>query len=638
MREPLMLQLEKLSYYQHLSLTGGRERRICACRTLEIRGTRYHVLSRIQDAGLDFTGRTNFLAHHLVFTPEEIRQYASPPVILSQWPGWLTAWTKEPENLENEDWSSLPGLSSAGSVPARMWQELSGDAANGYGMLEVRSGASFRVDNVSDEQILALFAESLELWELRDPRRDFRATAWQYTFTTSMQEQDNPADFKWRCLHSDNPASSRFAGPDCRNLTEVKVIRATAEEKSFAQSGRQPPRILIQPKTVFLSEGQAAHLSVKAEGVPVPAYQWYSVDKQDTGQIIPEATGPELTLTNPPFGVSRYVVQVSNSVGAITSEVARVECNEKIKLAKSNTPAAATPQPGINSIDADYETKRDNQRQRIREEEEAREAKNRRIWNKIIMVFGMFVLVVLIATGWLILGSKKKLEATQPNPSPVTAIHEGEAAATNNPAHVVNSDAKSGNSDAPTTNTKSAKQSYIEPLLGGWMAEQIGNVDSFPPEQLHNTNSFEIESSSGAFAAGGDNVIFVYKTNSGSFFDAKITLKSSDGINGIMIRNSLDKNSKFLFIGAAQQVLYVFTRDENGLNTNTWNDSTFRSDVNIALALNNNLKNGKWSPKCDSLQTTNNLEITLSSNALVGFAQIWGTQQSRAKARFVYSP
>lgn len=270
MRDALMLQLEKFSYYQHLSLNGGQERRISACRVFEIRGTRYHVLSHIQDAGLDFTGRTNFLAHHLVFTPEEIRQFASPPIILARWSGWLNSWSKEPEQLENEDWGNLSELSSVVSVPAQNWQALSGEAANGYGMLETRSGSSFRVDNVSEEQILALFAESLELLELRDPRRDFRVSAWQYTFTTSMQEQDNPSDFRWRCLHSDNPASSRFAGPDCRALTDVRLVRVTSEEKSFAQNGRQAPRIVVQPHDVRLKEGEATQLSVKAEGVPAP--------------------------------------------------------------------------------------------------------------------------------------------------------------------------------------------------------------------------------------------------------------------------------------------------------------------------------------------------------------------------------
>src|SRR6266542_1132749 len=180
MREALMLQLEKLSYYQHLSLSGGQERPIYSCRVVDIRGSRYQVLSRIQDAGLDFTGRTNFLAHHLVFAPEEIRQFPSPPIILRDWTGWVKSWSKEPQLLENEDWSALTKLSARVSVPAKDWQQLTGDAVNGYGLLESRAGIAFRVDNLTEGQILELFAESLELLELRDPRRDFRATAWQY--------------------------------------------------------------------------------------------------------------------------------------------------------------------------------------------------------------------------------------------------------------------------------------------------------------------------------------------------------------------------------------------------------------------------------------------------------------------------
>src|SRR5689334_10405213 len=99
LREALMLQLEKLSYYEHLSLRGGKERPISCCRVVDIRGTRYHILSRIQDAGLDFSGRTNFLAHHLAFTPDEVRQFPSPPVILRDWLGWVKSWGKEPQLL-----------------------------------------------------------------------------------------------------------------------------------------------------------------------------------------------------------------------------------------------------------------------------------------------------------------------------------------------------------------------------------------------------------------------------------------------------------------------------------------------------------------------------------------------------------
>ena len=400
MREALMLQLEKLSYYQHLSLSGGQERQIHAYRVLDIRGSRFHVLSRIQDAGLDFTSRTNFLAHHLVFTPEEIRQFASPPVILRNWSGWVKTWNQEPQMLDNEDWSGLDNISGTVSVPATTWHQVTGDAVNGYGLLEARSGIAFQVDNLSEDQILALFAESLELLELRDPRRDFRGTAWQYTFTTSMQEQDNPADFRWRCLHSDNPVSNRSAGPDCRPLSEVRAQRVTNEEKLFAQSGRQPPRFVTQPRNLHITEGEPARFCVLAEGVPSPNYQWYSVDQAGNGQIIANGTEAELVLPDPPFGVSRYIVRASNSQGEATSEVVKLESEKKLPILQPQQEEVkrvvpkASGQSYVRSAD-DIER----QRRRI-EADQAREQFQKKLRrNKILAIGGTSVAVVLLIVG-----------------------------------------------------------------------------------------------------------------------------------------------------------------------------------------------------------------------------------------------
>src|ERR1039458_3277806 len=96
-----MLRLEQLSYYQHLSLTGAPERPIFAYRIVDIRGSRFHVLTRLQDAGLDFTGRTNFTAHHVAFSPEEIRQLPAPAIILRDWSGWLGCCGR---SLQLDDW------------------------------------------------------------------------------------------------------------------------------------------------------------------------------------------------------------------------------------------------------------------------------------------------------------------------------------------------------------------------------------------------------------------------------------------------------------------------------------------------------------------------------------------------------
>jgi hypothetical protein len=449
MREALMLLLEKLSYYQHLSLSGGQERPIHCCRVVDIRGSRYHVLSRIQDAGLDFTGRTNFLAHHLVFTPEEVRQFPSPPVILRGWSGWVKSWPKEPQLLENEDWSGLAGLSASVSVPAQNWQTITGDATNGYGLLESRAGIAFRVDNLTEEQILLLFAESLELLELRDRRRDFRATAWQYTFTTSMQEQDNPADFRWRCLHSDNPASNLSAGPDCRPLSEVRALRVTGEETLLARSGRQPPRFVIQPRDVRSTEGETVRLLAKAEGVPAPSYQWFAVDRAGNGQVIANGTDAELVVQNPPLGLSRYIVRASNSQGDVTSEVATLSVEQKLRLSQSG-PASDVRKSAKTSSPSYMKSAEDIERQRRRiEAEQAQILFQKRLrLKKILAICG--VILVLAALGivnWL-----------RTPPQQPTLIRGGDGN-TNSPAATVTpinaQIASTDFSSAPTSGTNS---------------------------------------------------------------------------------------------------------------------------------------------------------------------------------------
>lgn len=396
MREALMLQLEKFCYYQHLSLSGGQERPIFSCRIVDIRGTRFHVLSRIQDAGLDFTGRTNFIAHHLVFTPEEIRQFPTPPVILREWPGWVKSWTKEPQSLENEDWADLTALAGKSNIPAQTWQRVTGDAVNGYGLLEARAGASFRVDDQADETVLELIAESLELFEVRDARRDFRTAAWNYTFTTSMQEQDNPADFRWRCIHSDNPAANRFATPDCRELSAVRATKLTGEETAFARTGRQAPQFIDEPQDARTTEGESARFTAKAEGVPNPTYQWFSVDRANNGQVLPGETNPELVVSNPALGISRYVVSVTNSMGNAQSRVATLSVEQKLKLAQAKVDAGSrTPtKPALSNVKSGDDIER--QRRRL-EAEKAQEIFQKRLrWNKILKVFAAIAVVLVV--------------------------------------------------------------------------------------------------------------------------------------------------------------------------------------------------------------------------------------------------
>lgn len=577
MRDALMLQLEKLSYYQHLSLSGGRERPICASRIVDIRGSRFHVLSRIQDAGLDFTGRTNFIAHHLVFDPQEIRQFATPPVLLRDWSGWVKAWTKEPELFEREDWQALATLATASNVPAQKWRQVTGDAVNGYGLLEARSGASFRLDDEADETVLGLFAESLELLEVRDPQRNFREAAWNYTFTTSMQEQDNPADFRWRCIHSDNPVAARFMPPDCRPLASVRAARCTAEEEAFARGGRLPPRLVEEPSDISIEEGESARLAVKAEGVPQPSYQWFCVDRADKGQPMPGETKPQVVLSNLTRGRSRFVVRVANDAGDLRSRIVVVSVEPKNEpLSIRRAPAAAPSAPGNSTQIAAQEGDDDDL-------DESGAEPERYISGWWLMVILIVALAGAGAWWWARHNPSPKPErgpgqtasptnATSQNsvaPPPSSAFSNDQLA----PRQLADRQLPPGTPKPPVDSAGDSPPPTTFDLPSGWTRRPIGNVSNPHAEYVPKWLRFDLSGVADGFSPKGDNVLFVSEANVTARFQATLQpldIGSSASRCGIMMRESDKPNAPFLFIGASTDSVYIYSRDsqEKFLSTN----------------------------------------------------------------------
>ena len=239
MREALVTMLERFSSYHHLAV-GASETKvnpvISACRVVDIRGTRYHVLTRIQDAGLDFTNRTNHLAQHLVFESHELATLPPPAVILRDWPGWLSKWSGEPRYLGPEDLVGFEGIASCQDLPAAHWQATSGDAGSAAALVEPpMSSGTWLVTEVGDERaLLNLFAEASQLANAdgRSPER-----VWRYSFTTFFQGEDNPSDFRWRgCWCNSKGHQAGLRQPD--TVFEPAAIKApNSELATIARNG-----------------------------------------------------------------------------------------------------------------------------------------------------------------------------------------------------------------------------------------------------------------------------------------------------------------------------------------------------------------------------------------------------------------
>jgi hypothetical protein len=665
MREPLVLRLEQLSYYQHLSLAGGQERPISAYRVVDIRGSRFHVLSRIQDAGLDYSGRTNFIAHHLVVAPEELRQFPTPAVILRNWSGWLAAWGKEPRQLSNEDWGNLGSLVSTSSLPAQTWQRLSGDAVNGYGLLELKQGTCLGIDGISENEALSLLAESTELLELRDTRRNFQAAAWQYTFTTSMQEQDNPPDFRWRLAHTENPGVARMAGASCLSLCSLRASGVTAEERIFAQKGWQAPTTVeITLDRGTITEGESVRLEARADGVPFPRFRWFEIERGKPVELAGRS-GP--VLQEQPAGrAKRYMVQAENRAGCKDSGVAELSIDQPLRLAPreplSVRPKAAAGWGGHRKTGEEIEADRMRWAERKGEERERR----KRRWRAAFLVVALMLLMVSAVAGIRLAMRRGQKPTTSPQqastgstnhpPIPKTIAGSNAPKAENplespgamkasaNLHQLLGTADPSSRQLEPDVRTRTSHSEALsdpdEPWPDQWKETLVGEVAPGTCRKNYAGGTFFLTGCGRNIAQYSDNFYFVHRAASNSvLFTARLSQARGESpytMCGIMIRGSEKNDAPSVFVGASSTLLYCVERPSLGRSCPM--HSGPRPDapsLYLSLERNGNNFSAAFSTNGQSWEPFWGVRvISMQSEGLLGFAICSGKSNARVTANF----
>jgi hypothetical protein len=196
----LTQQLELLSGYRHLyppqDAHASQNPVAFSHLTLTLAGRRCHILSRICDAGLDYTNRSNKFAHHVVLDASELP---------SAGPAWLLA----ADGFMRSSWPGEPSVLPAGPVVpsgetgpqiCRGWQQIAGDAGWGGVLAETAVGPKHRQAVVivpPGMDVLPLLAESLAL--LPPPLR------WQVSFSTYFTKLPPGVDCQWRCVIDGTP-------------------------------------------------------------------------------------------------------------------------------------------------------------------------------------------------------------------------------------------------------------------------------------------------------------------------------------------------------------------------------------------------------------------------------------------------
>jgi hypothetical protein len=186
-------RLESLSGYQAVYPPGDPSAALNPIVASHFRVTigdkNFSVLSRIGPAGLDYSGRPNKYAHHVVIEPHE-RPTGGPAWLLSQPDFWQTAWVGEPRELPAG--RTLPRGDRPAAI-AHAWRDLTGDAGWAGVVAESFLSDSKRPIYLIFQpglDLLPLFADSLALIP--------PANRWDVEFSTYLTQLPPGINCGWR--------------------------------------------------------------------------------------------------------------------------------------------------------------------------------------------------------------------------------------------------------------------------------------------------------------------------------------------------------------------------------------------------------------------------------------------------------
>lgn len=234
----LTQRLEALSGYRHVF--SPPDPNVCLNPVLfshlvfSLAGRRCNVLSRVCDAGLDHTQRTNKFAHHVVLDPREL--VPGGPAWLLAAPGFMqSTWDGNPQVLPA---GRQPPAGNSPAAICRAWQQITGDAGWGGVLAETASPGVHRVAVIifrPGVDPLPLLAESLALLppEIR----------WGVSFCTYFSKLPPGLECQWRCVLEGTPeaaASQRLRGALVIDLGNIPGAAPDSPLVQAARTGVNP--------------------------------------------------------------------------------------------------------------------------------------------------------------------------------------------------------------------------------------------------------------------------------------------------------------------------------------------------------------------------------------------------------------
>lgn len=221
---------------------GGQLPVIYSHRIVGIRGREWHLIMRIGDAGNDYSGRTNHIAHSFIFEPEEVARIGLTPaeliLHLIREGRWLERYTDAAKFFGKDDELHAGDRGALVKLPAEQWRDLTGSAANAAHLFDLRAsmGAGLvNPDGIRPDDLLRLFAESQLL---ASPDRSRPSALWSRSFTTLMQSSEQRGDFDWYGCDYNGPVHMQMLKSDRCLIELTKGLAPPAGRYADIAEGR----------------------------------------------------------------------------------------------------------------------------------------------------------------------------------------------------------------------------------------------------------------------------------------------------------------------------------------------------------------------------------------------------------------
>lgn len=301
--------LEKLSGYRRASSDPkGVNPVVYSYLFVEDGGPARRVLSRVGDAGVDYSGRTNKIACHFVLESNDMGA-AGPARVCAEKGLFVESWNEQPRYFENEIRLPSPSCSP---LPREEWRRVAGDSG-WAGILASTSYTGWQVCLIVSptHNVLRLYQEAFDLIPV--DRR------WNVTFSTYYTKTLPGVQCQWKAALEGSPEESTL-----RSLRNALILDLTNPDK--LPSPDLIAKTEIERRLLALARSdESAHAPEPAAPPPFPTPIAPRVDDAATTQAPPtiryidEPSGFEPPPISPPPVLP---------VGGVKKPDARIELNQ----------------------------------------------------------------------------------------------------------------------------------------------------------------------------------------------------------------------------------------------------------------------------------------------------------------------